>query len=111
MLNIVVIDEDVAMKSLMTEWLESAGYRVATHGNVDLVVFNMVDVKAGARAAQAVAAAYPEAALIGMSARLSDSLPPDSALAGALGVARLLAKPVARAEFLAAVAACALPVR
>jgi CheY-like chemotaxis protein len=116
MLSIVVMDEDAAMKALMTEWLEAEGHRIvpwntgAEQRGPELVVFNIVNVRSsGAELTRQLAAAYPGAALIGISAQLSASLPLGSALPKTLGLCRLLAKPLARDEFLAAIVACIDP--
>jgi CheY-like chemotaxis protein len=120
MLNIVVIEEDSAMRMLICEWLRGEGYRVlglsangAAHvADTDLVIVDVPNFRAqGTGAVQAVRAAYPHSALIGMSTQLGRSLPSDSDPARALGLRRLLAKPCARGELLDAVADAMSPAR
>jgi len=111
--TIVVIDDDVAMRTLICEWLAAEGYRVRglaapDGGDADLVIVNLLNLRAqGPQAMHEVRASYPRSALIGMSTQLARSLEGDSSLARALGVSRLVAKPFARDELLAAVAATA----
>jgi len=115
MLSIVVIDDDMAMRTLICEWLTAAGYRVrglaAADGRsggvvVDLVIVNVLDLRSrGAQTLREVQAMYPQSALIGMSTQLGRSLSGDSALARSLEVRRLIAKPFARNEMLASVIA------
>lgn len=113
MLTIVVIEEDIAMRTLFCEWLDAAGYRV--HGRsararvvqpgVDLVLVDLLDRPAkGAEAVRQVGEIYPAAALIGISTQLGRMLPPDSPQVRALGVAGLVTKPCTRSELLDAVA-------
>ena len=124
MLSVVVIDDDMAMRTLICEWLMAEGYRVrglaavdgrgSSSGNadVDLVIVNVLNLRShGAQTLREAQAAYPRSALIGMSTQLGRSLPGDSALARSLGVRRLVAKPLARDEMLAGViATIGLPV-
>ena len=118
MLSVVVIDDDMAMRTLICEWLMAEGYRVrglaAVEGrsgnggnaDVDLVIVNVLNLRShGAQTLRDVQAAYPRSALIGMSTQLGRSLPSDSALARSMGVRRLVAKPLARDEMLAGVVA------
>jgi DNA-binding NtrC family response regulator len=110
MSTVVVIEEDVAMRTLIREWLEAAGYQVRTPapnagGEVDLVVVDIPNLRVlGAQTVHDVRVRYPRAAVVGMSTQLGRSLPGDSAQAVALRVGRLMAKPLARDELLAAVA-------
>jgi len=109
--TIVVIDDDAAMRTLICEWLAAEGYRVrglaaADGGDADLAIVDLLNLRArGPQALRAVRASYPRSALIGMSTQLARSLEGDSPLARSLGVSRLVAKPLARDELLAAVAA------
>ena len=115
MLSIVVIDDDMAMRTLICEWLTAEGYRVRGlavaddrkgGGDADLVIVNVLNLRSrGAQTLREVQAMYPQSALIGMSTQLGRSLSGDSALARSLGVKRLVAKPVARDEMLNAVIA------
>lgn len=117
MLKIMVIEEDGAMRLLISEWLASEGHEVRALARpdavrdetVDLVVLDLPEPRArdgeAARAVRAMQAAYPHAGVIGMSTRLGHSLGGESQAARALGVDRLLAKPCSRDELLYAVAA------
>ena len=111
MSTIVVIEDDLAMRTLICEWLSAAGYRVrgvaapGAGADVELVIVNVTDMRSrGAQTLREVQAKYPRSTLIGMSTQLGRSLPGDSAIARALRVSRLVAKPFARDELLGAVA-------
>ncbi len=121
MSNIMVFEEDGAMRVLISEWLGSEGHRVRSlppHGaaldaaadpTVDLVVLDLPHPRSRSgdalRAVQAVHAAYPRSAVVGISAQVARSLGDTSEVTRALGVSRLLAKPCSREELLGAVAA------
>ena len=124
MSKIIVIEEDGAMRVLISEWLRSEGHDVRSpspHGVspdavdreddalVDLVVLDLPHPRSTAgetaRAVQAVRSAYPRSPIIGISTQAPRSLTSDSDVARALGVSRLLAKPCTREELLGAVAA------
>ncbi|MGJ7509735.1 hypothetical protein [Variovorax sp. GT1P44] len=119
MLKIMVIEEDGAMRLLISEWLAGEGHEVrslqrpaaASDDTVDLVILDLPNPRSRhgetARAVQAVHASYPRAAVIGISTQLGRSLGGNSDAARALGVCRLLAKPCGREELLDAVAAVA----
>lgn len=112
MLTIVVIEQDVAMRTLLCEWLDAEGYRVqgrsaraaAVVSGVDLVIVDLLNLPTqGAQAVQHARTIYPGAALIGISTQLSRTLGAGAVQARALGVGALVAKPCARDELLAAV--------
>jgi CheY-like chemotaxis protein len=112
MLTIVVIEEDIAMRTLFSEWLGAEGYGVRgrseragqAESGVDLVIVDLVNLPArGLAAVQQVASTYPGAKLVGISTQLSRTLPADSPQARTLGVSGLVAKPCTREELLAAV--------
>jgi len=117
MLRIIVIEEDGAMRLLISEWLASEGHEVrslrrpaaASDETVDLVILDLPSPRSRQgeteRVVRAVHAAYPSAAIVGISTRLGRSLGGNSDAARALGVSRLLAKPCSRDELLDAVAA------
>ena len=113
MLTIVVIERDMAMRTLFCEWLAAEGYRVQGRGvraaavepGVDLVIVDLLNLPTqGAEAVRLVRNVYPGAALIGISTQMSRSLGADAAQARMLGVCALVGKPCARCELLAAVA-------
>jgi DNA-binding response OmpR family regulator len=117
MSEIVVIEEDGAMRMLISEWLAGEGHKVrsltrpgaAPDDTVDLVILDLPQPRSRdgetTRVVIAVHAAYPHAAIIAISTQLGRSLESDSVVARALGVDRLLAKPCSREELLHAVAA------
>lgn len=117
MSTIVVIEEDAGMHMLIREWLEAAGYGVgpvALDGGagVDLAIIDIPHLRRrGAQTVREAKAIYPRAAVIGMSTQLGRSLPGDSAMAVELSVGRLIAKPLARDELLAAVVDAIGPAR
>lgn len=111
------------MRVLISEWLAGEGHEVRSlprhdaasgHNNMhdtaaDLVVLDLPHPRSRsgetARALQAVHAAFPQAAVIGISTQLARSLGRDSDVARTLGVKQLLPKPCSRDELLGAVAA------
>jgi len=111
--SVIVMDENEPLRALLAEWLTSAGYRVRegtlqdadNEEAVDLVVFDLPQLRTyGATLTSRVRAAFPGAALLGLSTQLRESLSSASALVRALGLSALLAKPCSRLELLAAVA-------
>jgi len=124
MSKIIVIEEDGAMRVLISEWLRGERHDVRSRsphgisfdaaasesgGAVDLVVLDLPQPRSTAgetaRVVQAVRRAYPRSPIIGISTQAPRSLMSDSDVARALGVNRLLAKPCTREELLEAVAA------
>jgi DNA-binding NtrC family response regulator len=115
MLKIVVIEEDVAMRALIGEWLAGAGHEVrvvatvdacrcADDASVERVVAALANLRSqGAQAIGAIQARFPRAAVIGLSAQIGRSFPQRSETTRALGLVRLLAKPCTREELLEAV--------
>lgn len=113
MSTVEIIEDDSAMRTLLSEWLAGAGYRVharaaigpAATAGVDLVVVNLLNLPAqGAETIRRVKTLYPGAALIGVSTQLSRTPAAGSRQARALGVSRLVSKPCTRGELLEAVA-------
>ncbi|MDM0027446.1 hypothetical protein [Variovorax saccharolyticus] len=121
MSKIMVIEEVGAMRVLISEWLAGEGHQVrslprhdaasgtVTDDAVDLVILDLPHPRSrsgeAAHAVQVVHAAYPQAAVIGISTLIGRSLGIDSGASRTLGVSRLLAKPCTREELLGAVAA------
>lgn len=121
MSKIMVIEEDGAMRVLISEWLTSEGHEVRslsrhnspglgfTHpAPVDLVVLDLPNPRTiggmATRTVQAAQAAYPHAAIVGISAQITRNLGAESDVSRLLGVSRLLAKPCSREELVGAVA-------
>ncbi|MDM0014812.1 response regulator [Variovorax sp. J22P168] len=116
MSKILVIEEDAAMRVLISEWLAGEGHHVhslpryepALCATADLVILDFPHPRSrdleSKRTVQAVHAAYPKASVIGISTRLGRSLGSKSDAARALGVDRLLAKPCTRDELVGSVA-------
>lgn len=108
MLTVVVIEQDGAMRTLINEWLKNAGYGVdtavlPTNAGADLVIVDIPNLRfQGVRTVRQVRLDHPRAVVIGISTHLGRSLTRTSALASSLGVVRLLAKPLARDELIAA---------
>ena len=112
MSKIVVIESDLAMRTLISEWLAAAGHVVEAWATVKgghrcdaaVVVVGISNVRSHAEQAVAEVRAWcAHSTIIGMSAQLARSLAPDSAIVRALGLSRLIAKPCTRDELLAAV--------
>jgi DNA-binding response OmpR family regulator len=111
MLTIMVIEEDIAMRELIREWLVDEGYVVRTPSaaagtrDIDLVILNVLNLPGQDTARlREVKTMYPRSALIGISTQLGRTLARNSDAARALGVSRLVAKPCTRGELLDAVA-------
>jgi CheY-like chemotaxis protein len=112
MLTIEVIEDDVAMRTLISEWLHAEGYRVRAESHivderrtdVDLVVVNLGNLHLdGIETVRRVRRTYANAALIGVSTQVSRTLAVDSEQAQTLGLARLVSKPCRSSELLGAV--------
>jgi CheY-like chemotaxis protein len=114
--DILVIDDDRIMRDLMTDWLEAAGYTVqkATDCNAAcaalerapaLVVSDMwMPGPCGAAALAFLKSKSPDTKLIAVSGHFGSGQGCSEQDALGAGAARALAKPVKRAELLAAVA-------
>ena len=114
--EILVIDDDRIMRDLMTDWLEAAGY--AVHKTTDcnaacvalergpvLVVCDMwMPGPCGAEAIRWMREKHPGLQLIAVSGHFGSGQGCTEQDALGAGAARALAKPVKRAELLAAVA-------
>lgn len=120
MLTIVVIDGDIAIRTLFCEWLEARGWRTsgrserapATEPGVDLVVVDLPNLSIqGNETVRQVKNTYPGATIVGTSTRLSRRLTADSTHALALSVSGLVPKPCTRDELLAAVGDAVAPSR
>lgn len=112
MSGIVIIEDDVLMRSLLAEWLTSEGYRVdalegaATPAAIParLVILDLYMPRhLGAERLCAVRAAYPNTPIIAVSAQFHSGVRCEGPAARALGVDRVIAKPFDREALLHAV--------
>jgi len=115
---IVIYEEDELMRALLKEWLGEAGYRVQAAapseaertGPADLVIASIwMPKNAGARLVRRIQAAHPGTPLIALSGQFRAGLSAVGATADALGVQRVIAKPLAREDLLEAVNAMIRP--
>jgi DNA-binding response OmpR family regulator len=120
MSTILVCETDDLMRGLLEEWLTGAGYCVravapcgpAPEVAADLVIVNIEMPKyMGARAADNIRAAHPGTPIIAISAQFRADLSTAGTTARALGVAQVMAKPLARGALLAAVSAIIDPAK
>jgi DNA-binding NtrC family response regulator len=113
MSDIVIYEEDFAMRALLREWLSAAGYRVrmgappsVQSGPADLVIVNVYMPKQeGAQRVREIQAAHPDTPLIAISGQFRSGLSATGETAQALGVQQVIAKPLARTDLLEAVRA------
>jgi DNA-binding response OmpR family regulator len=100
------------MRALLHEWLCSAGYcvqvaptRCTDHaGKVDLAIVSIyMPKRSGAQLLQEVQADYPMTPLIALSGQFRSGLSSVGRTALSLGVAQVIAKPLARDTLLGAV--------
>ena len=112
MSTIAIYEADDLMRGLLEEWLKGAGYSVSagipcgvpSRGKADLVIVNICMPKhAGAGVADEIRAAHAGTPMIAISAQFRAGLSTAGATAQSLGVAQVLAKPLAREALLAAV--------
>ena len=102
------------MRALLKEWLSEAGYRVCPSaacggergGTADLVIVSICMPKqAGVELVREIQTVHPGKPLIAISGQFRAGLSAVGAAAQALGVQRVIAKPLSRAELLEAVRA------
>jgi len=110
MITIAIYEPDGSMNSLLVEWLSQAGYcvhesAVAERGRaVDLVIVSIQMPKnGGVDVIRAMRVIHPGTPFIALSSQFRSGLSSCGAAAQALGVTRVLAKPLTRNELLAAV--------
>lgn len=118
MFTVVVLDDNAAIRELISEWLAAAGHDVMDArtiaaccaagepgaGSVGLVLLDLPMLRDGVRTLiERVRATYPDAALLGLSTQVSEALTAASPAARQLGLQGLLPKPCLREELLAAV--------
>ena len=114
-MKVIVVEQDLAMRTLVIKWLQDEGHDVRALGVADiaggidwqaeLIVVDLVDLRG--RASDRIREAhrrFPNAAIVGLSTELSRSLGPLSPVTRSLGVHHLLAKPLGRDELLQALA-------
>ncbi len=111
MLTVEVIEQDAAMRALLSEWLAGDGYRVhacaaigaVATADVDAVVVDLPNLpQQGAETIRRLKTVHAQAPLIGLSTQVDADA--GSRLARSLGLARLVAKPCSRSVLLSAVA-------
>jgi|SRR5882757_7465319 len=120
MRNIVIYEGDDLMRSLLGEWLSEAGYRVhavASHdlrnnrldeilAAADLVIVSVsMPKQAGAQLVREIQAVHPGTPVIALSGQFHPGLSANGAIAQALGVQQVIAKPLTRSDLLGAVRA------
>jgi CheY-like chemotaxis protein len=112
--NVVIYEENDLMRSLLAEWLSEAGYCVraaASHdlqggGLTDLVIVSVsMPKQAGAQLVREIQAMHPGTPLIAISGQFLPGLSANGAIAQALGVQQVIAKPLTRVDLLGAVRA------
>jgi CheY-like chemotaxis protein len=110
--NIVIYEENDLMRSLLEEWLSAAGYRVLPATSHDLYGGSLADLvivsvympkHAGARRVREIQALYPGTPLIAISGQFLPGCSANGAIAQALGVQQVIAKPLTRIDLLSAV--------
>jgi DNA-binding response OmpR family regulator len=108
--GIAIYEPDSLMRELLREWLTAAGYTVRdSQMNSDPTVPDLaiVSVEMPKSASEVLIGGlrreYPGTPIIALSSRARSGLCSNGAAAQALGVARLLAKPLRRHELLVAV--------
>ncbi|MGO9935922.1 MAG: response regulator [Steroidobacteraceae bacterium] len=108
----MIYEEDQLTCNLLQEWLSEAGYRVrsgalreaASSHSADLVIASVyLPKQSGSRWVRDIQAAHPGTPLIAISGQFRAGLCADGATAHALGVQQVIAKPMIRADLLAAV--------
>jgi CheY-like chemotaxis protein len=109
---IVVIEGDKLMRDLLVEWLSAAGYSVRTPAvadvepsvDSDLVIVDVyMPRQEGLQRLRAVKVANPKTPVIAISGQFRPGLVGSPAVAEALGVEQVIAKPFSRSDLLAAV--------
>jgi DNA-binding response OmpR family regulator len=109
--SIAIYEDDDSMRALLKEWLAEAGYHVidARHAMpppepADLVIVSVsMPVNEAIRRVRKIQAIYQGVPVIALSSQFRSGLSDTGASAYLLGVRRLIAKPVAREEFVSAV--------
>ena len=111
--GIAIYERDYLMDTLLREWLSGAGYSVCDSAIVSncslragLVIVSVATPKEeGDALLHTVKLAHPWTPIIALSSQARSGLSSAGAAAHALGVERVMAKPLRRGELLAAVEA------
>lgn len=102
-----IVETDGATHELLREWLTSAGFAVVSRDEPGPTALAIVDVpftrQGGSDVVERVAAAYPDAPILALSATLFSNVKCGGACARALGVAGVLPKPVTQDTLIATV--------
>ena len=114
---IAIYEPDQLMRFLLREWLRGAGYRVRDSvprsdeaTGVDLVIVSTTMPKRDSDALLGlVQRVHPRTPIIALSSRARSGMSSNGPAARALGVERVVAKPLTRNELLAAVRAVLPP--
>jgi DNA-binding response OmpR family regulator len=109
--RVAIYERDELMFGLLREWLSGAGYRVEDFASAadptDAVALVIVSIALPKQASDAllrhVQAIHPQSPIIVLTSSARSGLSSAGAAARALGVERVMAKPLTRAELLAAV--------
>jgi DNA-binding response OmpR family regulator len=107
--GIAIYEPDDLMLELLREWLTAAGYTVRDSLDSDLTVSDLAIVSVEMPKSESevlirdLRREYPGTPIIALSSRARSGLCSNGAAAQALGVERLLAKPLRRHELLVAV--------
>jgi DNA-binding response OmpR family regulator len=111
-LEIVIYEEDHLTRNLLREWLDEAGYDVRRgelreapcRRRADLVIASVYMPKqTGKRWLRDIQAVHPGTPMIAVSGQFRPGLCADGETANVLGVQQVIAKPLIRADLLAAV--------
>ena len=103
--RVLLVDADPALQGLLEEWLAALGCTVETahcgRDGFDLIVVDLPSPRQGGTAGlKAVAEAHPRTPILALSSSFFPGVDTTGAVARALGVAGVLAKPVTRAGLL-----------
>jgi DNA-binding response OmpR family regulator len=112
-MDIVIYEDDQLTRNLLCEWLGEAGFRVrrggldqSQSGQADLVIASVYRPKqCGDAWVRDIQAAHPGIPVIAISGHFRSGLCSSGSTAKALGVQQVIAKPLSRADLLAAVRA------
>jgi CheY-like chemotaxis protein len=114
--NVLVLETDPATRALFAEWLDAEGWQVLDPSSADaaaplaLIVLELAFLRdAGLQPLAEVKRRYPRVPIVVVSPTLFASVGCCGPCAAALGVAGVLAKPIARATLIEAVQRLARP--